>query len=71
MAPSIPFCDTPGQSALVGMAGGLLGGIAGIALGLDTVGVAVLAGVLGGGGDLGAHLLRRDEQFEAALAALR
>ena len=33
--------------------------------------VAALAGLLGDGADLGAHLVRRDPQFEAAVAALR
>jgi hypothetical protein len=62
----IPFCDTPGQSVAAALLGGVAGGLAGLALGLDAVGVAVLAGGLGGLGDLLVHVLRGDPQFLAA-----
>jgi hypothetical protein len=65
------FCDTPRQSAVAAVAGGLLGGPPRVALGLDAVGVAVLAGLLGGLTDLGAHVVRGDAQFRAALAQVR
>lgn len=64
-------CDTPRQSAVAAVAGGLVGGAAGVAVGLDVLGVAVLAGLLGGLGDVGAHLLRGDAQFRAAVAQVR
>jgi hypothetical protein len=67
MAPPIPFCDTPGQSAIVGVLAGLAGGLAGIALGLETAGVVAVAAALALAGDLGAHLLRGDDQFRAAV----
>jgi uncharacterized protein YcfJ len=66
-----PFCGTPRQSAVAAVAGGLLGGAAGAALGLDVVGVAVLAGLLGGLTDLGVHVVRRDAQFRAAIEQVR
>ena len=67
MAPPIPFCDTPGQSAIVGVLAGLVGGLAGLALGLETAGVVAVAAALAFAGDLGAHLLRGDDQFRAAV----
>lgn len=67
----ISFCDTPGQSAAAGVTGGLVGGLAGVALGFDTAGVALLAGLLGGLADLGVHVVRGDPQFRAALARVR
>ncbi|MFP4174662.1 MAG: hypothetical protein ACLFSW_02645 [Halobacteriales archaeon] len=65
------FCDTPGQSAVAAVAGGLIGGAVGATLGFGIVGVAVLAGVLGGAGDVAAHLIRRDEQFREAVSRVR
>jgi hypothetical protein len=65
------FCDTPVQSAIAAVVGGLVGGLVGFSLGLGIVGVSVLAGVLGGAGDVVAHLLRRDEGFEEALEEVR
>ncbi|MCX2819678.1 MAG: putative oligopeptide transporter (OPT) family protein [Methanobacteriota archaeon] len=65
------FCDTPVQSAVAAVIGGLVGGLTAVSLGLGTVGVAVLAGVLGGAGDMIAHLVRRDEQFEEAVSRVR
>lgn len=67
----IPFCDTPWQSVAAALTGGVVGGVGGLALGLDPTGVVVLAGVLGGLGDLGAHVVRRDPQFVAALREAR
>jgi LytS/YehU family sensor histidine kinase len=67
MAPPIPFCDTPGQSAIVGVLAGLAGGLAGVSLGLETAGVVAVAAVLALTGDVGAHLLRGDDQFQAAV----
>jgi hypothetical protein len=65
------FCETPEQSAVAAVAGGLLGGAAGVALGLDVPGVALLAGLLGGLADLAAHVVRGDEQFRAAVERVR
>ena len=67
MAPPFPFCDTPGQSAIVGVLAGLAGGLVGIALGLEPAGVVAVAAALALAGDLGAHLLRGDDQFRAAV----
>lgn len=67
----MPFCDCPGQSVAAAVAAGLVGGAVGVAFGLSLTGVALLAGVLGGLGDIGFHLVRRDEQFRAALARVR
>jgi len=68
---TIPFCDCPGQSVVAAVGAGLVGGAAGVAFGLSITGVALLAGVLGGLGDVGFHLVRRDEQFRSALARVR
>ena len=57
------FCDTPGQSVVAAVVGGIVGGLAGVALGFGIVGVVLLAGALGGIGDFGAHLLRKDKQY--------
>ncbi len=65
------FCDTPVQSALTAVGGGLIGGLVGSSLSFGVVGVAVLAGFAGGVGDVAAHLVRRDEQFLEAVAQLR
>lgn len=67
----IPFCDTPAQSAVAAVLGGLLGGVLALALGLDLLPALVLAGVLGGLADLFAHVVRGDDQFRAALAEIR
>jgi hypothetical protein len=66
-----PFCDTPGQSVAVGLLSGLVGGGVGLAAGLDAVAVAALAGLLALGGEVGAHVVRGDEQWREAIAALR
>jgi hypothetical protein len=68
---TVPFCDCPGQSVAAAVAAGLLGGAAGVAFGLGLTGVALLAGVLGGLGDIGFHLVRRDDQFREALGRVR
>ncbi len=68
---TVPFCDCPGQSVAAAVGGGLLGGAVGVAFGLGITGVALLAGILGGLGDVGFHLIRRDDQFRAALARVR
>ena len=66
----IPYCESPRQSLLAALVGGLLGTVFAGLLGLGVPETLVLAGGLGGLGDLGAHFLRRDPQFEAALAQL-
>jgi hypothetical protein len=65
------FCETPGQSAVAALAGGFLGGAVGVSLGFGVIGVAALGGVLGGAGDVAAHLIRRDEQFREAVSQVR
>jgi hypothetical protein len=65
------FCDTPGQSVIASVVGGILGGVLGVTLGFGIVGVAVLAGILGGLGDVGVHVVRKDEQFREAVAQIR
>lgn len=65
------FCDTPWQSVVASVVGGLIGGGLGVTLGFGVVGVAVLAGVLGGLGDFGAHVVRKDEQYRDAVAQVR
>lgn len=67
----MPFCDCPGQSVAAAVAAGLVGGAVGVAFGLSLTGVALLAGILGGLGDLGFHFVRRDEQFREALSSIR
>lgn len=67
MAIEVPFCDTPGQSAVVGVLAGGVGGIAGLAGDLGTPAVAALAGALAIVGELAAHGLRGDAQFRAAM----
>lgn len=57
------FCDTPLQSVVASVVGGLIGGGLGVTLGFGVVGVALLAGILGGVGDLGVHVVRKDEQY--------
>ena len=56
---------------IASVVGGILGGAVGITLGFGIVGVAVLAGVLGGLGDFGAHVVRKDEQYCEAIAQVR
>lgn len=65
------FCDTPAQSIVAALLAGLGGGALGLWLGGSAVSVVVFAGLLGGCADVGAHLLRGDEQFENAVAQLR
>jgi len=67
MAAEIPFCDTPGQSALVGVLAGAVGGLVGLAAGLGTTGVVGVAAALAVVCDLGGHALRGDDQFRAAV----
>jgi hypothetical protein len=65
------LCETPLQSLVAAAVGGLVGGVAALSLGFGPVGVAALAGVLGGAGDLAAHAARRDREFEEAVSRLR
>jgi len=64
------FCDTPGQSVVAALVGGLVGGATGSMLGFGIVGVAVLAGALGGLGDIVFHVVRNDKQFREAVAEI-
>jgi len=64
-------CDTPGQSLVVSLASGLLAGGVGLSLGFDPVAVAALAGAFAVAGELAAHVVRGDEQWRAAVAAVR
>ncbi|MFC7176075.1 hypothetical protein [Halosegnis marinus] len=64
-------CDTPGQSLVVMLVAGLLAGGAGLAAGLGPVAVALLAGALALVGEVGAHVVRGDPQWRAAVASLR
>jgi len=66
----MPVCETPEQSVVAAVVGGLVGGLVGVSLGFGVAGVAVLAGALGGVGDIAAHALVRDEQFREAVARL-
>lgn len=70
MAVTVPFCDTPGQSALVGVLAGTLGGLLGVALDLTPATVVAVAALLAVAGDIGGHLVRRDDQFVAAVRQL-
>jgi uncharacterized oligopeptide transporter (OPT) family protein len=65
------LCNSPIQSAIAAVVGGLLGGAAGVTLGFGIVGVVLLAGILGGLGDVGVHVVRNDEQFREAVARVR
>jgi len=67
---TLGLCETPGQSVVVAVAAGLVGGAAALVGGLDAVGAAAIAGVVALVGELAGHLLRRDAQFEA-VASLR
>ena len=71
MEGAVPFCDTPGQSAVVGVAAGTVGGVLGIVFGIDLWGVVAVACLLAIAGDLGAHAVRGDDPFQAALRAVR
>jgi hypothetical protein len=51
----VPFCERPGQSAVVGVLSGLAGGAVGLAAGLGPAGVAGLAGGLALVGELLGH----------------
>jgi hypothetical protein len=71
MTVGVPFCDTPGQSVVVGVGSGLLGGGGGIAVGLGPAGVAALAGGLALVGDLIGHAFRGDAVFREASEQVR
>lgn len=64
MTVGVPFCDSPGQSLVVGLGAGFAGGLTGIALGLDAVGVVVLAGGLALLGEVAGHAIRGDFRRE-------
>ncbi|MFW5963678.1 MAG: hypothetical protein ACOCQM_02340 [Natronomonas sp.] len=70
MERTVPFCDTPEQSAVVGVIAGLLGGAVGVVLGWGPISVALTAGLLAVIGDIGTHAVRGDEQFRNALEQL-
>lgn len=57
---TLPFCETPEQSAVVAVLSGGLGGGIGVAAGLDVVGVAALAGALALAGEAVGHAARGD-----------
>ncbi|MFB6205859.1 MAG: hypothetical protein ABEJ05_04950 [Haloglomus sp.] len=57
---TLPFCDTPEQSAVIGVGSGLLGGGVGLAAGLDAGAVAALAGGLALAGELAGHAAAGD-----------
>jgi hypothetical protein len=57
---TLPFCETPEQSAVVATGSGLLGGGLGLTAGLDVAGVAALAGSLALVGELAGHAARGD-----------
>ena len=65
------YCETPGQSLLVALLAGLLGGVAGVAVGLGAAGVVALAAGLAVVGELAGHLLRGDDQFRRAVRQVR
>ena len=67
----IPYCDSPAQSAVAAVLGGLLGGTLALAFGLSLPTTLLLAGLLGGCGDLLAHVVRGDPQFRAAVTRVR
>ena len=67
----VPGCETPGQSLAAGAVGGLTAGVVGLAANLGVVAVVALAVLVAASLDIGAHLLRRDPQFEAALSSVR
>lgn len=54
------YCDSPAQSVVVGVGAGLFGGLAGVALSLDLLGVVLVASVLAVVGELLAHARRGD-----------
>jgi hypothetical protein len=56
----LPFCDTPEQSALIGLGSGLLGGGIGLAVGLDGTGVVALAGGLAFASEMAGHAAAGD-----------
>lgn len=64
-------CDTPGQSLIVMLASGVLAGGLGLSLGFGPLAVAALAGTFALVGELGAHVVRSDEQWRAAVASVR
>lgn len=67
----VPFCDTPGQSVVVGLLSGAVGGLAGVAIGLGAPGVVTLAAALAIGGELLGHVVWGDQQFRAAIRQVR
>lgn len=60
----VPFCDTPAQSAAVGVLARVAGGGVGLAAGLESPGVAAVATALAVGG---APPTPGDDQFRAAV----
>ena len=59
---TLPFCDTPEQSAVVATGSGLLGGGIGLVVGLDPTGVVALAGGLALAGEVAGHAAAGDIQ---------
>ena len=68
---NVPFCETPGQSAVVGVAAGLLAGGVGVASALEPAAVVALAAVLALVGETAGHLSCGDRQFRAAIERVR
>lgn len=54
------MCDKPLRSVLAAVGGGGLGGLAGVLGGLGAVETAVLAGLVAGAADVGAHVAAGD-----------
>ena len=63
-------CDTPLQSVVVSLASGGIAGGLGLVVDLGIVPVALLAAACALAGEVGAHAVRGDDQWRAAVARL-
>jgi len=63
-------CDTPLQSVVVSLASGGIAGGLGLAADLGIASVALLAAACALAGEVGAHAVRGDDQWRAAVARL-